>query len=173
MLPCFTDECPCKTIFWVYGINLSSVPQETWMNMQRLLCVSDECPFQDPSSEPMVLTPWALSPRRPKWICRGYPVSLMNALYKNTFQVSLSYQLDEALSPGRPEQGMWRADTALVSLRNGFSRASCPKTIKLTLKLSLRPKWGSPMSLMNSLFNTIFPLKLSYQLEALPTRRMS
>ena len=40
----------------------------------------------------------ALSPGRPQWMCRGFPVLAMNTLYKTIFEVTLSYQLND-LSP--------------------------------------------------------------------------
>ena len=52
--------------------------------MQRLPCVSHECFLQD-----LVLS--RSVPGKPKWMCRGFPVSVMNALYKTIFSVSVSY----------------------------------------------------------------------------------
>ena len=74
------------------------------MNVQRLPCVSDKCPWQNHLlSKPIILTQWALSVGRPEWICRGFPVSMLNAFYKTIFWVSLLYWLDE-LSPGSAAQ---------------------------------------------------------------------
>ena len=73
------------------------VSQETWMNVQRLPCMSFTWQIL---SKPIRLTLWALSPRSPEWMClQAYlnecaEVSLYT-LYKTTFWVSLSCWLDQ------------------------------------------------------------------------------
>ena len=101
-------------LYWL----ISSVSQQIFYLLGNLnecaeaSCVSDECPLQDhllssPSHwhdelwlprelnecseaslcQPMVSL-WALSPRWPEWTCRGFPVAMINTLYKTIFWIA-------------------------------------------------------------------------------------
>ena len=90
---------------------MSCVSWETWTNVWTLPCM----PLTRPSSsKPIILTQWALSPRRPEQMSRDFPISsLKDNLPSNTI---ISTQL--ALSPRRPEQ-MCR-DFAMSPMNNHF-----------------------------------------------------
>ena len=62
----------------------------------------------------------ALSLRRPEWMCRGFPVSVMNVLYNTIFSVSLAYQ-QQCLSPR--DLNNEYAVAFSVSPRNGLLKA--------------------------------------------------
>ena len=106
----------------LYHIDLiCSASQEKWMNIQRGSCVSDEWPSLDHfPNKPIILTSQALfsmsskqwmcrgfpsvinlklSPRRLEWMCRGVHVSVMKAIYKTPFWVSLLYCFNELFLP--------------------------------------------------------------------------
>ena len=62
---------------------MSHVSWDTQMNMQGFPI----CSLQDHlHSKPIVSTQQALSPSRSEWMCRGFPVSVMKALWKIIFQ---------------------------------------------------------------------------------------
>ena len=66
---------------------MTTASQETWnMNMQRLPCCHHQQPFQNHLLSTTILNLRVLSPRRPEWNCRDFPVSVMNTLYNSIFQ---------------------------------------------------------------------------------------
>ena len=78
----------------------SSVSQKIWtVNVQNQGFTSaiKEWPIQDHLlSKYPVLTQQALSPKRLEWMCWGFPLSVMNTLYKIIFQVILFSILNHA-----------------------------------------------------------------------------
>ena len=72
-------------------------------------------------SKPIILTWWALCPRRPKWMCKGFPVSVMKALHKTISQVSLSYKLHELCLLGDLNE---HAEASLCQWWKPFKRSS-------------------------------------------------
>ena len=152
--------------------------------MLCLLGDQNKCPVQDvplcnwwisfsrPSSMPMVLT-GALSPRRPDQMCRGFPVSVVNALYKIIFWVSLLYWLDELCLPGHLNNEC--AEASPVSLIHSLFKAIFSLkllywlealTNQRTQQWMLRAE-DSQVSVRHGLFKNILSLKLQYWLKAL------
>ena len=56
-LPVSLWNCLFRTTWW-------AVFQETWMNVQRPPCVSDECPLQDNLSRKPIISTWQVLPLR-------------------------------------------------------------------------------------------------------------
>ena len=122
------------------------------------------------SSKPMVLAS-TLLPRRPEWMCRGFPVSVINAFYKTIFWVSLSYQVSKLCLLGdlnklRPCQCHW----PIAFSRPPFKHKSTDSELDLQAD-ALSPGRSEqicrcfPMSAMNALYKTIFwayGINLSY-----------
>ena len=148
--------------------------------MQRLPCISDECPLQEHlPSKTTVSNWWVLSPGRPEWMNRTFPVSnVINVLYKEIFWVRLLCWLEFCLQRNLSNE---YAEATSVSLINGlFKTIFCLKlsywfTAPLRRTAQLPPRdlnnefeEASPVLPMNGLFKTIFPLKLLYWLKALP-----
>ena len=153
-------NCLYKTIFQACNKNLtSSVSRETRTNMQSF-CVSDECALQDHHlGKPIILTQCALSPGRPEWTCRGFPVLVMNTHYKNIFQISLSYQLNELCL--HRDLNNECEEASLVSPMNGLFKTTfwiklSPQRLCLQENLNKDHEGSSPVSFRNSLFKTNF-----------------
>ena len=114
-----------KTIFWAqlywligvcFPTDALSVGRPKWM-CKGFSSATDKRPFQYHLSSPTVLTHRALPPRRlEQWMCRiqSNPVSLMNGLFKMTFRVKLSYQLDELCLLG--DSPVWLINRFLKSI---------------------------------------------------------
>ena len=71
----------------------------------------------------------ALSLKRLEWMCRGFPASVMSALYKVIFQLSPSYWLNILCPPGYLNE---HAKDSPVSLTNSIIGAIFQVQIKLT-----------------------------------------
>ena len=176
---------------------MSYVSTYIWMNVQRLHYATNDQPLQDHLLSTALLTWLVLSPGRPEQMCRGFPVyPLQDDPPSNTIistQWALSPRRHEltyrgltvcllqdhllskpiipthwALSPGKPEQC---AEALLCHQKLPF-QVKLQNSTDSTGSVS----WGDlnnecadvfPVSLMNGLFNTIFPLKVSYWLKAL------
>ena len=152
-----------------FHVSLSYLLYEVCLNeyAETSLCCH-QMAFSRPSfGFTTLLTQWALSPRWHEGMCRGFSISPSqdNLLSKPNILTQW------ALSPGRPEQ-----------LCECFPVHILYKPIFwvyllywLDQLLSTRDTWrnkSSPVSLRNSLYKTILPLKVSYQLEAASPGRM-
>ena len=111
--------------------------------------------FQDHLlSRTIIMTWWALSPRRPNNECaESSQVSLINSLFKTIFQVE--HHKLKAMSPGRPEQWMCRGFPTVIDERP-FQDHLLSKTISSTWVSVSKETWtnvqgASPLSLMNDL----------------------
>ena len=84
--------------------SMSSVSWETWTNVQRLPCVSHECPLQDClPSRPIILTWWALFPGGPdkhaqaslyQWWMTIFGINISDQLHKLCLPVNLNKHTD-------------------------------------------------------------------------------
>ena len=101
--------------------------------------------------------------------------SPIDSLFKTIFQVKVSYWL-KALSPGRPEKPTCKAQSSQVLLSNAVTNGHLLSRLSVW-SLCLQGDYNEhgrvfPSVTENGLFQTIFQVKLSYQLiEALYPRR--
>ena len=154
-LPCISDKCPSKGIFWVYGTDLmSTVSPDTWrMNLLQLPCVSDECPLQDHLmslwyQHSKLHLPGDLKTEKLKM--QRLPQCHWKQPFKDHLWVQLYWQI-ELLSPWRSEQ----LCTAFpMSMLNALYKSNWTLWYwwqALSLK---RPEWvcrDFPVSVMNVL----------------------
>ena len=142
-----------KTIFQAHGINsVSFVSQETkTMNVQRLPCVSDECLLQD---HLLSLWYWLTEPCLPKrlvqWMCRGFPMLVMNALYKIIFQAHVLTQWavsqENGLKLHLPGDLIKHAEASLYQWWTPFTRLSAEPMVLNQWALSSRKMAESSVS---------------------------
>ena len=125
-----------------------------------LPCVSDECPLQDHFLiKPIALTWYILSPGRPEWTCWSFPMSVINAVYKTIFQVSLSYWLNGLFLPEARNNEC--KEVSFVSPMNGLLKTIfwvklCIQRLCVQGDLYNEHVESLPVSLRKSLSRTIF-----------------
>ena len=144
---------------------MRSVSWQTWTDVQRLCCVTNEWPFQDHLSSTTLPIQWALSPTRPQQMCWGFPgwpfqdhlhqhyhTDLMSSVSRDPWT---NMQRFPSVTDEQPLQDHHLSKYIIST--GGAQSPSRPEHIYR----------GFGVSVMNALYKTICQVPLLYQLNGL------